>query len=327
MARMSLFKETVTGKKRVNKQFDMIDQFIETTPFLKRFGVQQATHPGKHVYRELTDIEIDGNIIRDGDGEYAKLTAKKKMLHRDLFRLSFVIQITKDELVDKEQTLDEASAEMLPSYLQVAGQDFENKLIYDQIIAFADETEQAYRDATGEDQEFITDAGGTSANNYSIVLVRMVPGRFYGLYGENQYNQETLFDFRWNNGKNETQIELPSGDKPQGFELLADARWGLLPADARCVHVIANISKADPTSDVTEEMMSKAISKMRARPENSVIVMHPNLKAELNNWKTTTLHTVPGVRDLDNTWDLFNKIPTIDTYNMSDGNEARMTWT
>lgn len=315
----------IANKFAKKQAAEMVDDLTEETPILERCRWEPASHNLWNMGEKVSDITGAG--WTDADEALSNMNVSSTLIKTDLTVLG-------GEMEQAEDTVDQFGgaaayfAKKEPLILKQAGMDTEAKLYYDNWFA------KALADGNA------VNAGSTAATTYSIVIVRMAAGENAGLFDPTGFVQGSLLKRALiNNG---ARYHLRSKTGVLGYGVTLKGRFGWQNLSTKSVGVIANIDASNlPTAIEIDNLLSD----VRARPETTMILMHPKCKAlAINGFKASSVQagitTIAGVTEaltasalqmnvMDTKYnriiDYWNNIPIITSYNIKDGTEAYTT--
>lgn len=288
--------------KYAKAQPQMVDNLTEDAPVLDAMKFQKATHGLWNVYSRATNIQ--GPTFTDMNAPLSEMSFDRKLEKVDL-------SIMGGELFCPEDTArmyggkSEFFAERTPRFLLDAGVKTEKVLIYDNYRQFA------------IDNHNVLDAGATGTG-YSILCVRHIPGEICGLYSPEGFKQGAMLDVQPINGGD----LYHNKEGVLGYGLRLKGYFGFQLANEQAVSAIVNIDKEHvPTEDQMDELLDMA----RAKSGTTHLYMHPRVLSMLNKYKGSILRTVNSDSEVDRTFDQWNKINIITSYNFLKGTEPKVT--
>lgn len=283
------------------KQPGMVDHLTEDAPILDKIKWEKASHGLWNVYEEATDIK--GPAFVDMNAPLPELEFDSVLKKVDLQIMGgemFCPEDTAQQMGGKEKYF----ARRTPKFLREAGQTTEKAIIYNNFRKYAIDNAKAQN------------AGGTG---YSIICVREVPGEITGLYSPEGFKQGAMLDVRpINNGglyKNANGV-LGYGIRLKGY-------FGIQLANPNAISSIVNI---DADHIPTEAQMDDLLIAARATPGTTTLYMHPKVLNMLNKYKGEILRTVNGDSAIDRTFDQWNKIRIVTSYNFLEGTETQVSF-
>ena len=168
------------------------------------------------------------------------------------------------------------------------------------------------------DNENIIDAGGASGKLYSIICVRFIPGEVTGLYSPQGFKNGAMLDIKpINNGSlyHDKDGVLVYGVRFKGY-------FGVQLANPKAVSAIVNVGSSNiPTADQLDDLLINA----RAKEGTTFMFMHPKTLSLLNKYKGELLRTANDDNGVNRSFDSWNKIKIITSYNFLDGAETKVT--
>lgn len=289
--------------KYAKAQPHMVDDLLEESPVLEQVKYQEATHGLWNVYSKATNIQ--GASFVDINEPLPQMSYDRKLEKVDL-------SIMGGELFCPEDTAqlyggkEAYFAERTPRFLREAGVNTEKVLIYKNYRQFA------------LDNENVQNAGATGSG-YSILCVRHIPGEICGLYSPEGFKQGALLDVQAVNGGG----LFHNKEGVLGYGLRLKGYFGFQLANEKAVSAIVNI---DRDHIPTEEQMDELLIGARANPGTTHLYMHPKVLNMLNKYKGSILRTVNSDSEINRTFDQWNKIKIITSYNFMDGTETNVAF-
>lgn len=302
MSILNHFREVAI--KLAKKQSVMIDYVTEEAPIFAMMPMQAASNGLQNVYDELKDIE--GAQFVALDSELPSVGMDSELKYVDLSVLGGIQEVGEDKALNLGGPAAYFASKM-PAILRETGSNTETSILYNNI--------RAYAKANGR----LQDAGGTNSGAmFSMLCVKWVPGETTGLYDATGLGNGKVFDIKPINGAN---LYLDD-DKRLVFGQRMKTYIGVQLANPRNVSGIANIDLVvDAGEDTgyvalpTEAQIDQMILDARGNPGNTLIYMHPKLKNALNVYKGAALQTSVYDKNYDRTFDQWNGINIITSYN------------
>ena len=189
----------------------------------------------------------------------------------------------------------------IPILLKHAGETAERKIIYDNFIPYA----------VGNGK--VVSAGAT-ANCYSMVAVRFIPGEVTGLYSAKNIMKHGILDSTPING---AQL-YKNADGLLGYGVRLKGYIGVQLANPDAVAAIVNIT---PDKVPTAEQIDNMLVEARATPASTYIFCHPKVLSLLNKYKGNVLQTMTGDMNINRSFAAWNGIRFITSYNFKNGSE------
>lgn len=319
-----IFREIAIQKSE--KQPEMVDYLLEEASILGFMPMQPTSSGINHQYEVLLSADAAGFV--DVDGELPNVGSTTEIDTTSVGLLGAEIEVGEDKVKQLETNPAAYFARKLQPILKKTGNSVEQAMIYNYLRARAIEAraQNMFSDAV----EHVMDAGGTGSTNYSIVAVKWEPDQLYGLYDPNGFGNGMLFDMEAINGGN-LYYTKASLYKTLGYGLRLKSHFGLLTANPRNVAAAVNIdvSNADPSNwDLpTSYQIDDMISAIRgASGGNTMLLMHPKIKSALSKFKTDKVEIMLAERDMTFTFDAWDGIPILTSYNFLKGTEPRVTF-
>jgi hypothetical protein len=306
MSKLNTFRELAI--ETADKQTVMVDSLTEEAPILAMLPMEAASNGIQNKYEEL--MAIEGAQFVDLDGELPSIGMDSELRTVDLSLLGGVQEVGEDKLNTLGKGAGQYFDMKLPSIMRETGMNTETSLIYNNIRAYAKTNSK------------LQDAGGTNSGAmYSMLCVKWVGGETTGLYNATGWGNGKVFDMALVNAGN---LHYLRDGATLGYAQRIKSHIGVQLANPRYVSGIANIDLvADPdaadgtgyTALPSEAEIDQMILDARGNPGNTFIYMHPKLQNALNVYKGSSLRTEVMVKDYDRTFDLWNGIPIISSYN------------
>lgn len=311
MALNKIFREIAIDKAR--KQTKIVDAITEESPILANMPMEGASDGLFNVYEKITNITA-AEIV-DLDDELPTVDMESKLVQEDLGVIGGTMVVG----LDKAKKLGGPSSyfnRKLPSIMMQTSSETERSLIYNNFRQFA------------IDNGNVTDILGSNNTNFSIVVVKWMPGEVTGLYDPAGFG----------NGKVLETIPLSGGNPyKQTFTLNGQSRvitvygadfktyFGVQLANERYISALVNIDIDNATPKTpTEAQISQVLHLARANPANTRMYMHPRLKTWLGTFKSTHLQANVIDKNFDRMIDMWDGIPIISSYNFYDGTETNV---
>lgn len=302
------FRELAVEK--ATKQQKLVDSLLEEAPFLAALPMEQSSHGLQHVYEEL--IAADSAQAVDMDEALPEVDASSRLMQTDLRVLGAIMTVGED----KAKKYGSAAAyfnQKSPIILKQTGASMERALLYNTFRAYAIANHLA------ADPRLIS-AGGAASKNYSIIAVHFSSGEVTGLYDAEGFGSGKAFDIKALSGG---QVYLnKNGVAVYGTRL--KTYFGTQLANPRYVSSIVNIEDADGKRP-TAMMLDGVIEACRGRPENTLLIMHPRVKAMLQDLKGGLMTMESKEKGLDRRFLTWNGVEILDSYNFLRGTEAAVT--
>ena len=301
------------------KQPMMVDQLLEEAPILAMIPLEAASNDLWNIYEELDSVT--GNGLVDIDDELPEVSSNSKLKQIDL------------SIIGGKQYVGEDKAKMFggpaqyfakkqSAILKKTGMDAETSVLYNNLRAFAIENDSSLTGAHA------ASAGGTGSTNYSILAVKWVPGEVTGLYSANGFGRGLLMDIQPINGGElfEHSATTEEGTKSiLSYGVRYKSYFGIQLANARYVSTIVNIDIANDNLP-SETQMDTLVTSVRGQLGGSTwLYMHPKVLTALQKYKAASLRTTVEVMNNDRTFEAWNGIPILTSYNFKDGTEATVS--
>ncbi len=291
------------------KQPKQVDALTEKAPILDVIPFEEASHGLWNAYEDLSTVQGAGFV--ELNAPLPQVTADADLKKVDLAIMGGEIEVPEDKarmFGGKEQYF----ARKTEAILRASGMAAEKKIVYDNFRAFALDHGKALS------------AGADTDDCYSIVAVRFEPSVTCGLYSPESFRRGSLLDqVPINNGglyKNAAGV-LVYGMRLKGY-------FGIQIADPRSVAAIVNINAANvPTAAQVDDLLAM----VRADAADTKLFLHMRCKNLLNRYKAGdgngagSLQTFAETRDLNRTFEAWNGIPLVTSYNLLEGAEAAVS--
>ncbi|EPR36248.1 hypothetical protein dsat_1776 [Alkalidesulfovibrio alkalitolerans DSM 16529] len=301
---MSTLKELAV--QYATKQPKQVDALTEKAPILDALPFDEASHGLWNAYEDLSNIQGAGFV--EMNAPLPVIAADADLKKVDLAIMGGEIEVPEDKarmFGGKEQYF----SKKMDAILRASGMAAEKKIIYDNFRAFA------------LDHGAALSAGAETDACYSILAVRFEPGVTCGLYSPEGFKRGSLLDSLPINGgalyKN-AQGVLVFGMRVKGY-------FGIQIADPRTVAAIVNINADNvPTAAQVDDLLAM----VRADSADTKLFMHMRCKNMLNRYKAGdgqgggSLQTLPATKDLNRTFEAWNGIPIVASYNFLEGAET-----
>lgn len=155
----------------------------------------------------------------------------------------------------------------------------------------------------------------TGSNQYSIIAVRYTDGVNMGLFNPNVLTNQAIF-----NVFDTLSGEAFEKDGILQFQRNFEAFWGLQLLDPKGVSAIVNIDPVE-SKIPTMKQLSKMLNDAQADGD-TMIIMHPDIKTELQEYKLKQLELMPKDMDLNTLVDGIDGVPIIGSYNLPQATES-----
>ena len=321
MALQNTFREVAIGLSP--KQPQMVDYLLEDAPIMEMMPFYPTTQGMSHVYEELVDVT--GNGLVELDSPLPFVNANTKIAQANLEVIGGLLEVGED----KAKLMGGAGnyfAGKVPKVLKKTGQDSERAVLYNNLRAAAIAA-QANPGLVGNEDHLLS-AGGNAGTNYSIIAVKWEEGMINGLYNPDGFGRGMLFDLEPVSGGS-LYPTLESQSTVLGYGVRLKSYFGVLTANPRNVASIVNIDISDPDPDnwdlPTQNQLDDLISAVRGTQGGStMLLMHPKVMNALNEYKAARLQTVVETTNFNRTFQAWNGIPMVTSYNFLRGTEANV---
>lgn len=295
------------------KQEELVNSLTERTPILSTLPTKPSTHGWTHLYEKVQSITGAGFV--DYDAELPEIDATTKLEQVGLGKIGGTLYVGYDKgkkyLGGPEGYFNDKINQILPD----TGESVENSIFYNNLRQYA------------IDNGNVINVGGSANTNYSIVVVTWEKGNTWGLIDRDYAKAGLLFDKIPLNGGTPHKHAVTVGGQTENITVFgADfvASLGILLANEKHVSAAVNIDPAN-SKPISELQLSQLLNKARARPGSSAIYCHQSLFTNnLQDFKASLLQTNIYDSNLNLQYDLFNNIPIITTFTLSDGLEANV---
>jgi len=317
MSAKNIFREVAIENSK--KQPQMVDQFLEDAPILEMIPFESTSDGLFNVYEEIENVAGPGLV--DLDEALPIMDVETKLGQINLSVMGGKMYVGEDKA---RQFGGPAAyfAKKQPSILRKTGMDLETSILYNSLRAKAI--------TSGASTGHLFDATGSNNTNYSIIAVKWVPGEVTGLYDPNGFGKGMLMDVQPLHGGNLAEFSQTTTDGRSvtvtGYGVRMKSYVGMQLANARYVSAIVNIDPAAATPDLpTEAQIDDLIESVRGQVGGSTwLYMHPKVKTALQKYKGDSLELRVG-DDLVRTYETWNGIPLITSYNFKRGTEANVS--
>lgn len=293
------------------KQTKQVDSLLEGSPVLDMIPFSAASHGMWNVYEELA--AVTGASWVDLNAALPTVSRATELKKVDLNILGGEMEVPEDtaKLFGGK---DKYFGKHLPAILKKSGMNAEYKILYDNFRAFAI--------AAGT----VASAGGANNINFSILAVRFEEGVCEGLYSPDGFKNGAMLDFMAINGGN--IYKNSAGVLVYGMRL--KNYFGMQIASAKNVGAVVNI---DINNIPTAAQIDDLLADVRA-DGRTFLFMHQKCKNLLNVYKSGSntntegagsLQTMPSSKDIDRTFDAWNGVKIITSYNFLEGTEPNVT--
>lgn len=262
---------------------------------------EASTHGLWNAYEEVADISGPAFVDINQPLPEMKIDSNLKKVDLSILGGEIFLPEDKGSVVGVGEYFDKK----IPVLLKHAGQTAEKKIIYDNFLPYAISNGKA------------VSALGT-ANCYSMVAVRFVPGEVTGLYSARNINRFGVLDSTpINNG-----ALYKNTDGLLGYGVRIKGYIGVQLANPDAVSAIVNIT-ADkiPTADQIDNMLIDA----KATPASTFIFCHPKVLSFLHTYKGNVLQTFNTDYDVNRSFVSWNGVRFITSYNFLNGAEKVVT--
>lgn len=310
---INVFRDiAVAGSK---KQPQMVDQTFEEAPILEMIPMQAASHGLFNVAEEVADA--DAASLVDLDDELPVLSSRSKLRQFDLSILGGKMYVGEDT-ARRYGGASAYFASRQSAILRKTGMVTEKSILYNNLRAFAEANH------TAADPKLIS-AG--ASGGYSIIAVKWVPGEVTGLYDPGFAGKGMMFDIAALGGGQLVEFKRTANGVEKtltGFGVRLKSYFGIQLANKRYVGAVVNCTKSGANLP-TETMIDEIISAVRGAPGNTFLYMHPDMKVGLQKYKASSMQTTVETQSLKRTFQAWNDIPIVTSYNFLKGTESAVT--
>lgn len=310
---INVFRDiAVSGSK---KQPQMVDQTFEEAPILEMIPMQAASHGLFNVAEEAGDA--DAAALVDLDDELPVLSSRSKLRQFDLSILGGKMYVGEDT-ARRYGGASAYFAARQSAILRKTGMVTEKSILYNNLRAFAEQNHSA------ADPKLIN---ATGTGGYSIIAVKWVPGEVTGLYDPGFAGKGMMFDIAALGGGQLVEFKRTMNGTEKtltGFGVRLKSYFGIQLANKRYVAAIVNCAKSGDDLP-TETMVDEIISAVRGAPGNTFLYMHPDMKVGLQKYKASSLQVQVETQSLKRTFQAWNDIPIVTSYNFLKGTESAVT--
>jgi len=302
------------------KQPELVEFILEEAPILEMMPFYPTSSGINHVYEELNSVS--GNGLVDLDAELPSLEYQSELKQTSLSVLGGLIEVGEDK-ARLWGGPGRYFGQRIPSHLKETGANTEQSILYNNLRASAIAAAANTKLPGAADHKI--DAQGAANTNYSIIAVKWEPGMISGLYDPAGFGRGMLFDMEPVSGGN-VYLTKESAYKALGYGMRLKSYFGMLTANPRNVASIVNIDISDVDPDnwdlPTANQIDDLIQAVRGTTGGStMLLMHPKVKTALNTYKAATLQTTVETTNFVRTFDAWNGIPIIQSYNFLQGTE------
>jgi len=295
-----------------------IDYLTEETPFLDLMPFGASTHDLWHNAEELQSADAMGFVAMDEP--LPSINSRTRLIKFDLSKMGGIIEVGED----RARQLGGAAkyfAQKTGPVLKVTGMKTEATIINNNLRQYVLDHYQTMRN--------VYDAGGIGAKNYSIVAVRFEEGVCQGLYNPKGFGKGVMFDTLPINGGDLYKI-TSEGVLGYGVRLKCDL--GIMMTGDRNISAVVNIDpsvgadekqKAVPTAMMIDDMLADIRATSSGR---TMLVMHPRVRSMLvREFKDSRVWMRPEDKVINRKLMSWDEVPFVTTYNMKDGDEAKIS--
>ncbi len=293
-------------------QRETINYLTYKAPIVALTPFQESSHPTFNKYEVVDEADAAGLV--DFNSPLPKLDATSNFVQTDLQVLGGTYECTKDAhntMGGKEKYIYNKVKENLP----MTGMKVEKSIIYDNWIPSCIKWNKDPK----IDEDRLQSAGGTGSTNYSIVAVRYAPGCVTGLYNPAAGGGFDM-KFEWLN--NEAPHKNAKGVTV--YEADMTAYVGYQIANPKHVSAIVNIDLKNSKTP-TQEQITNLVMNVEGTPTDTFLYMHPKMYAFLTTIKKDLTKTEVTTKDLNFTFDAWDGIPIVTSFNFKNGTEPKIT--
>jgi len=310
MAIKNYMRDVVNGT-----DLPMIDALTEEAPILEMLPMQETNAGMRHVVEQLKST--DAVQLVDLDGPLPTITSDTTIEDVTMSVLGGKMVVGEDA-AKRFGGKEVYFAKKLAPILKESGSQLENSLIYN--------TWRPYAKANSRE----IDAGGSTADKmFSIVAIKFEEDATNGLYDSEGFGTGKMFDILQLYGGAAADIDVGNSVTATGYAQRVKAYFGIQTANPRNIGSIVNIDLIeDGTTDTgykalpTEKDMDDLLEHVRASAGNTLLLMHPKVKAALGVYKGGRLEMVPADDNFSRAIEGWEGIRILTSRNFSNGAEA-----
>ena len=294
------------------KQTGMVDQFTEDAPILASLPMEASTHGLQNVYEEIVNVDAAEQV--DLDVTMPEINIETKLVQENLSKFGAIMTVGED-LAENFGGKAKYFAKRTPTFLRKTGMNMEYAILYNVLRS------KAYANAKW------TNAGGTANANYTMLIVRWMPGENMGLYDAKMFGSGKVFDIKKISGGNLYDIEKNS-TKMLGYGQRFATYFGTQIANLNHLSAVMNIDLDDDGAGdykylPTEMMIDDALDDARAGA-GTMIYCHPKVKRALGKYKSARLNIAVPDKNFSKVIDFWDDIPIITSRNFLKGTEGKV---
>lgn len=287
-------------------QQHQVEAITEDTDVLNTIPFEAASHD---LWNAVSAIQsISGGGFGDMSGPLAKLNVKRGLEKVDLQILGGEVFVPQDNVVPLGGPAAFFSKNEKP-ILRKLGMDAEIAILYNNLRQFA-------IDLGGENK---TLCGGAGNANYSILIVRWVPGETVGLYSPKMFKAGQIVVPESLSGGNLYQDPTT---KVNGYGMQYKGYLGMQLLNKKSISVLCNVTSA---TKPTAMQMDDALAAARANKKSTFIYCHPkamNILADVG--KSAAFRMGTSDTDVNREIEKWNGVRIVTSYNFMQGTEANV---
>lgn len=284
--------------KLAKKQSTMVDTILEKAPVLAIVPFWAASHPMWNVYEETQDVSGPAFVNMNAPLPLVDMTTDIKKVDLDIMGGKIYVPEDHAKIMGGKEGY---FAKKMPKILAKAGMDTEKRIYYDNLIRYAVANETA------------VSAGGTGNNTASIVAVRFEREVTGGIYSPEGWNSGTMLNVQPLYGGQ--LLTIPDGKYAgvEGYGMRLKGYFGMQIADPRTVGAILNITESNiPTDTQIDDLLAD----IRADKRDTYLLMHRKTQNRLHRFKKDALDMSVSERNYSVSFDNWDGIPIMNSYNI-----------
>lgn len=296
------------------KQPKQVDNITNDAPILGAIPFEQASHDLWNVYEEVNEITGAGFV--DLDAVLPEVGIKSELKKIDLSIMGGEASVGED----KARMYGGAPAyfaKQEPSILRKSGMATEYALLYNGFRAYALNNAKKI------------DAGGSGNTNHCILAVHFIPGETTGLYSPKGFSNGSMLNVQALNGGNLMKVKATRNGvevEVNGYAVRYKGYFGLQLGNVNSVAGIFNIDRISSTKKLPTATMIDDLCDLVRAGSNTFLFMHPKTKSAINSLKTNALQTLVGDSKMNTTYEAWNGVPILTSYNFLDGTETKVSF-
>lgn len=299
--------------KMAKKQSAMIDQFTQDSPILRDMPVEPSSHGLTNVYEEVLSVDPAEQV--DLGANLPTVDLESKLMQVDLAKFGAIMESNED-VIKKFGGPAQYFGKKTPSFLRYTAMSMEYSILYNVIRAKAHAASK------------LTDSGGSNNANYTLLIVRWMPGENMGLYDNEGFGNGKVFDIKPIAGGNLYKITVGTNTGVMGYGQRFVTYFGTQIGNMNFIAGIKNIDLDDDGAGAykkcpTEMMMDDALDAAQAGA-GTFIYCHPKVKRALGKYKSARLSVAPADPNFSRIVDYWDDIPIISSRNFLNGTETNL---